>query len=355
MKKLRAAIIGQGRSGRDIHGKYFHTDTDRFEVVAVVEAIEHRRERALKEYEGCDVYETYQELFGRTDIDFVVNASFNHMHTPITIDLLDHGFNVLCEKPFGKTPKDVDDMIEASKRNNRTLAIFQQSRFAPYYQKVKSIADSGVLGRIVQISIAFNGFARRWDWQCCQEFSAGSLYNTGPHPVDQALNLLDYYDGTPNVFCKMDRVNTFGDAEDYVKLILTAPNRPLIDVEISSCDAYPSFTYKVQGSKGGLKGSMTQIDWKYYSEVSAPKQELTKVPLQTEDGLPKYCSEKLEWANEQWALEDAGTFTNAVRSIYSNLYDNLTNGTALIVTPEQVKQQIFVMNECHRQNPLSKF
>src|SRR5690554_6766863 len=77
MKKLNLAIIGQGRSGRDIHGKYFLTDPDRFKVVAVVEALEDRRNRAAEEY-GCDTYENYQELFGRSDIDLVVNASFSH-------------------------------------------------------------------------------------------------------------------------------------------------------------------------------------------------------------------------------------------------------------------------------------
>ena len=51
MKKLRVAIIGQGRSGRDIHGSYFLSEKNRnYEVVAVVELIEERRERARKEY-----------------------------------------------------------------------------------------------------------------------------------------------------------------------------------------------------------------------------------------------------------------------------------------------------------------
>jgi predicted dehydrogenase len=354
MKKLNVAIIGQGRSGRDIHGRYFHTDRERFQVVAVVDALEDRRKRAAEEY-GCDTYETYQELFSRTDIDLVVNSSFSYMHAPITIDLLNHGFHVLTEKPCARTPEDVQAMMDAGKKNNRMFAIFQQSRFAPYFEKVKSVMDSGVLGRIVQVSISFNGYARRWDWQCCQGFMGGNLYNTGPHPMDQALNLLDYYEGTPNVFCKMDRANTFGDAEDYVKVILTAPDRPLIDVEISSCDAYPSFTYKVQGTRGGLKGDMTHIDWKYYSEKEAPKQSLIKTPLKDEEGLPKYCSEKLIWTEESWNTSDPRTFTYAVKRLYDTVYDHLVDGTPLVVTPEQVKQQIAVINECHRQNPLSKF
>ena len=354
MKKLNVAIIGQGRSGRDIHAKHILTDTERFKIVAIVDAIEDRRKRAAAEY-GCDTYETYQELFDRSDIDFVMNASFSQMHAPITIDLLNHGFNVLTEKPCAKTPEDVQAMIDAAKKNNRMFAVFQQSRFAPYFEKVKDVIDSGALGRIVQISINFNGYARRWDWQCCQDFNAGSLYNTGPHPMDQALNLLDYYEGKPSVFCKMDRANTFGDAEDYVKVILTAPDRPLIDVEISSCDAYPSFTYKVQGTRGGLKGDMAHIDWKYYSEHEAPKQKLIKTPLQNAEGLPAYCSEKLIWSEESWNTDGPRTFTYAVKRYYDTIYNYLVDGTPLVITPEQVKQQIDVMNQCHLQNPLSKF
>ncbi len=353
MKKLNVALIGYGRSGRDIHGRHFHVDTDRFKVVAVVDNLEIRRKMAAEEF-GCDTYEDYKELFGRTDIDLVVNASFSHMHAPITIDLLDHGFNVLVEKPCAKTADDVQAMMDAAEKNGKMFAIFQQSRFAPYFEKVKSVIDSGVLGRIVQISINFNGFARRWDWQCCQDFMAGSLYNTGPHPMDQALNLLDY-EGTPNVFCKMDRANTFGDAEDYVKVILTAPDRPLIDVEISSCDAYPVFTYKVQGTRGGLKGNMTHIDWKYFSEDEAPKQTLIKTPLMDDEGNPLYCSEKLIWTEESWDSPDPRTFTYAVKRFYNMIYDHLVDGTPLVITPEQVKQQIAVIDECHRQNPLPKF
>ncbi len=354
MKKLRVAILGQGRSGRDIHGKYLLTATDKFEIAYVVDPLAHRRETAAQEY-GCTVYENYTELFDKTDIDFVINATPSHLHVDITTDLLNHGFHVLTEKPFAKTAAQVDALIATAEKNNRMLAIFQQSRFAPYYEQIKSVIDSGVLGRLLQVSIAFNGYARRWDWQCCQCFNGGSLYNTGPHPVDQALNILDDYDNMPGVFCKMDRVNTFGDAEDYVKLILTAPDKPLMDVEIISCDAYPSFTYNIKGSTGGLKGDMTKISWKYFKPEEAPEQHLIKEPLETEKGLPKYCKEQLKWYEEQWTVDDAGTFTHATGKLYQTVYDYITQNKPLIVTAKQVRQQIAVMEEAHRQNPLSVF
>ena len=78
MKKLNVAIIGQGRSGRDIHGAFFKSEyNEKFNVIAVVDAIEERRIRAKEEW-GCDIYADYRELFGRTDIDLVINSSFSH-------------------------------------------------------------------------------------------------------------------------------------------------------------------------------------------------------------------------------------------------------------------------------------
>lgn len=352
MKPINVAILGQGRSGLDIHGRYFLTDRERFRVTAVVDRLEDRRAKAQSLF-GCVVYDDYRALFGRDDIDLVVNSLPSYLHPPVTIDLLEHGFNVLTEKPMAATAEQVDEMIATSQRSGKMLAVFQQSRFASYYQKVKEVIASGKLGRIVQISIAFSSFARRWDWQTCQDFKGGNLYNTGPHPLDQALDLLDDWDHMPGVLCRMDRANVFGDAEDYVKLILTAPGKPLVDLEISSCQAYPNFTYNIQGTRGGLQGSLTELAWRWFDEQEAPRQHLIKTPLAHADGSPAYCSETLPWHEDSWkAGEDDTPFTTAVYRYYTTVYEHLTQGKPLVVTPQQVRLQIAVAQECHRQNPM---
>jgi hypothetical protein len=61
----------------------------------------------------------------------------------------------------------------------------------------------------------------------------------------------------------MDRAHTYGDAEDYVKLILISDGSPLLDVEISSSNAYSDYTYLVQGTCGTLKGTTNELEWKY--------------------------------------------------------------------------------------------
>ena len=100
-----------------------------------------------------------------------------------------------------------------------------------------------------------------WDWQTLTEYNGGNLLNTGPHPLDQALQLFGT-DIMPEVTCFMDRVNTYGNAEDHVFLILKGKNRPLIHLEISSCCAYPTFIYNIYGSNGGMKTTTSEAEWK---------------------------------------------------------------------------------------------
>ena len=103
MKKLNLAIIGQGRSGRDIHGAYYRSEKNLyFNVRYVVDYDERRRKQAETLYPGCETFADYRELFDKNDIDLVVNASYSQMHYDITKDLIEHGKNVLTEKPFAR-------------------------------------------------------------------------------------------------------------------------------------------------------------------------------------------------------------------------------------------------------------
>ena len=352
MRVLRVGIIGQGRSGRNIHAEYLKDQKEKFEIVAVSDLLKDRCERAEKEY-GCKSYQDYREMIHDKSLklDFVVNSSFSHMHAPISKEIMLAGLNVLSEKPFGKTAEDIHELIAVSKTTGRLLAVFQQSRFAPYYRKVCEVVQSGVLGNLQMVKIAFNGFARRYDWQTLQSYNAGGLYNTGPHPLDQALGFIGR-DIMPNVWARQAVVNCLGDAEDFSKVILSYPGRPVIDLEVCSNTNFTPYVYHIYGTYGSLMGNMEHLDWKYYIPEEAPAIKLIREPLPG----PSYCSDKLEFHEGHWDVkdDDKDLFGSMSARFYNNLYDAITTGAALTVTPEQVLQQIAVIDECHRQNPLPR-
>ena len=352
MKTIRVGIIGQGRSGHDIHARALVKFVgDRYKVVAVTDPRPAQLVSDTLEKE-CARLADYRGLFRRTDLDLIVNASPSHLHVPITLEALRAGFNVLCEKPIARSAAEVDTLVAAAKRKCRLFAIFQQSRFAPYFRQIRSVIDSGVLGRIVLVKMAWNSFGRRWDWQTLQEYNGGSLRNTGPHPVDQALQLFGT-DIMPRVACVLDRATTFGDAEDVVKLLLSGPGRPTIDIEICSNSAYNSYGYVVNGTYGSLAGTTEHLDWKYFKPEEAPKQTLTREPMPGRT----WCSEELKWHAGSWDLpkEGPGIYDTMAREFYLALYETIVDGKPLVVQPLEVRQQMAVMEECHRQNPLQPF
>jgi len=350
MTVLNVAIIGQGRSGRDIHGAQLSRDIERFRIAAVVDPLEDRRERAKREY-GCDVFEHYAQLKSRKDLDLVVNSAPSRFHVPITLDLLNNGFNVLCEKPFARTTADVDRMIEASTRSGKLVAVFQQSRYAPYFRQVQDVIASRVLGETVQISIAFSGFSRRYDWQTLTSEIGGNLHNTGPHPLDQALQLFGGSE-MPNVHCIMRNTVSYGDADDHTLLLLTREAGPIVHLEVSSCCTFPGPTYQVYGTRGGLKGDTKRLEWQYYDPRSAPGLKLICTPISKPDGTPSYCTDSLNWIKEEWnAPSGPGLFEYMCNEYYSMLYNTLVDGAPLEITVNQVRRQIAVLEECRRQNP----
>ena len=347
---IRVAVLGQGRSGLDIHCNWFQHSPSKYKLVAISDILKDRRERAEQELK-CDAYADYKEMLARDDIELVVNSLPSYLHPQASIDALKTGHNVVCEKPLGWSEAEVSRMIRAARKAGKVLAPFQQSRNAPHFQKILQVIDSGVLGRIVQINISYSGFSRRWDWQTLQEFKGGNLLNTGPHPMDQAMRLLDFKK-PKEIVCTMDRANTFGDANDHVKILMRTPGKPDIDVEISSCAMYPRPMFSVYGTQGGLTGSPTALEWKYFDPKKASARKLIREPLPG----PSYCRDDMQYIEKSWGpnKQQKNSFGYMSKCFYDYMYKVLREGAPLTITPEQVRVQVAVMEECHRQNPLSK-
>lgn len=353
IRKLKVAIIGQGRSGRDIHGLYFKCEENTlYDVVAIVEEDASRRARAAEEWPGAVILENYQELFPmKKGIDLVVNASYSQHHYSITKDLLEHKFNVLVEKPFGATRLECNELMRIAKENKLALAVFHQSLFSAAYLKAKEYIASGKLGETQQISIRYNGFSRRWDWQTLQCCVAGSTYNTGPHPIGFGLGFLDFDDDARVLYSKLACTEmTSGDADNYAKILLTAPGKPLVDIEISSIDAYNDFSFKVQGGKGTLKIRGSEYWAKYIEDGANPERPVSSKFIQKEDGTPAYCSEELVFVEEHDTLSLVAN--DASIQFYEMLYDHICKGKALTIKPEYAAKVVSVIETVHAQNPL---
>lgn len=354
MEKLRVAIIGQGRSGRNIHGAYFLSEVNtKFDVVAVVDAIEYRREKAIREF-GCKAFETYQELFAiKDEIDVVVNASFSQMHYPITMDLLNHGFNVVCEKPFGATYDEAMEMVETAKKNGVHLLVFQQSILVDNVEFMKNLIDTKKIGDVVTMDLKYNGYSHRYDWQTLQCCVAGGLYNSGPHPIGIALYLLDEWKDAKLCYSDLRCINTMGDSDDYARIVLEVPSGASAEIEVSSSDLSGPTQYRIQGTMGSLKMTGSKYTLTYVLEEELDIKPVQFESLADKNGDPMYCQEKIEKHVEEGEIV-ADPFSSGSANFYNAVYETLTTGKEFIIDPANIANVVRIIDEAHQQNPLPK-
>lgn len=335
---IRVGIIGLGRSGWNIHAKCLGGMSDGFVVAAVADPDKSRREEAQREL-GARVYTDAEELLADPQLDVVVVASPNRLHTPQACAAMLAGKHVVCEKPFGLSRHDADQMIRVSQQTGRVLAPFQNRRYEPHFLKVKEIIDSGQLGRILQIRMVWSQFTRRWDWQTLRSFGGGSLNNHGAHLLDHALEL--FGDSEPQVFADLQRSLTLGDTEDHVKLILHGPGSPTIDIESFSSCAYPGERWNIVGTNGGLRGTTEELRWKWMDWDTMPQRNVDDGPVQGRI----YQREEYEWHHDAW--ETPSDAVSPYVQFYRDLKQTLRSGEPLFITPGSVARQISVLEACH--------
>jgi len=348
---IRTAIAGQGRSGYGIHLNYLKTDPG-FAIAATADPQPDRCRDAVRET-GCQAYETVDEMLARGGFDLFVNATPSRFHADISIQALKAGFHVLGDKPSAPTVDKFDEILRTAEGAGRRYFAFQNSRYYPYFKKIREVIASGALGRVLCIRSNWSGFSRRWDWQTRQEELGGNLWNTGPHPVDQAIVL--FGPGVPNVFCRMEaeHFDIGGDANNFCALTLYGDGAPTIEIQVSSFLAYPQGEqYNIQGTLGGLTGGRNGLKWKYYRPEEAPPRKIW--PDWSRER--QYCIDSLPWIEESWSQAeldtDKGGFVALSRGLYHNLRDVLLHGAAADIAMDEVRRQIHVMEEAHRQNPL---
>jgi scyllo-inositol 2-dehydrogenase (NADP+) len=337
---VRVGIAGLGRSGWNIHAETILRMSDRFRVVAAIDASPERQAEAKARF-GCEAATDIQALNSDPNVELVVVATPNHLHAPHAIAAMEAGKHVLCEKPFAMSLVEADQMIATSRRTGRMLTVFQNRRFDPHFQKVREIIDSGVLGWIVQVRFAVHSFSRRWDWQTLKEFGGGTLNNMGAHFLDQ---LLSFFPGAlPAVNCFADRVLTLGDAEDHCVVMLRSPGCPLVQMELSSACGYPQENWLIMGTRGTLRGWFDRLEWRVAQFDQVPTPVLDRQPMPDRS----YNNEKIPWQDFTWAApldQTAGRYTH--ERFYESLYATLRQGAPLTVTPEQARRQMQVMDAC---------
>lgn len=197
MARLKVGIIGCGGIANGKHMPSIKA-VNRVDMVAFCDLIEERAQKAAKEYGTPDakVYTDYKELLKDESIDIIHVCTPNRSHAQISIDALNAGKHVMCEKPMAKTAADARRMVEAAKASGKKLTIGYQHRHKPASQYVKSCIERGDLGEIYYAkayAIRRRGTPNWGVFLNEYEQGGGPLIDIGTHSLDVTLYLMNNY------------------------------------------------------------------------------------------------------------------------------------------------------------------
>ena len=156
MKKTRVAIIGCGKIANAAHGPSYGKNPNA-EIAWCVDILPERA-RALAATFGSDATKTctdYREMLRDPAVDVVSVCVPNYLHAPITIDCLNAGKHVLCEKPAAMNYAEALQMKAAADQSGRILNIGVVNRFNTAVNKVRDMIQSGELGEVYHIYCSF--------------------------------------------------------------------------------------------------------------------------------------------------------------------------------------------------------
>ena len=196
-KKLRAGIIGCGGIAGGKHMPSI-AKTDRVDITAFCDIIEERAVKAAKEYGTADAktYTDYKKLLEDKTLDMVYVLTPNKSHSFITIEALESGKHVMCEKPMAKTSKEAREMVAAAKKTGKLLTIGYQTRYQGPSQFIKKAVERGDLGEIYFAKA--HALRRRAvpTWGVFlneEEQGGGPLIDIGTHALDLTLWYMNNY------------------------------------------------------------------------------------------------------------------------------------------------------------------
>ena len=144
--KIQIALIGAGGQGSDDTRNSIANGS---KLVAVADVYEGRLTRA-KEVWGDDIFTTrdYREVLARRDVDAVIVATPDHWHQRVSIDAMNAGKDVYCEKPMVQLLSDGQSVIDASRSTGRIIQAGSQRVSSVVYQKAKDLMAAGAIGQL---------------------------------------------------------------------------------------------------------------------------------------------------------------------------------------------------------------
>jgi predicted dehydrogenase len=162
---IQIALVGAGGMGQG--DARLATSIPGVKLVAACDCYDGRLTR-MKEVYGHDTFTTrdYREIVARKDIDAVIIATPDHWHSRISVDCLNAGKNVYCEKPMVHAIEEGQSIIGAQASSGKVFQVGSQYRSSLAYTKAREFFKQNAIGKLnsVEAWLDRNSAIGAWEY-----------------------------------------------------------------------------------------------------------------------------------------------------------------------------------------------
>lgn len=302
-KAWKVAFIGAGQIAQWSHIPNFQR-IENVQTVALCDVNETRAKTVAEQTRIAKTYADYRQMLEKEEPDIVVVASPNVYHKSMTLDALEAGAHVLCEKPLALTYADAVELFARAQARQRTLTVGTHLRYSDPMQRCKAHVDGGFFGNIYAARTLWqrrSGIPGYGSWFTNKDLAGGGvLFDIGVHALDRALYLMGYpqpVSVSGVLFSELGPrgmglggwgmdifkpgVNTRFDVDDMAWAFIRFANGAVMQFGVSWAAHYPEqFHVELYGANGGAQvGSRDKME--LYTNLNG--QDVTvQAPLPSE-------------------------------------------------------------------------
>jgi predicted dehydrogenase len=179
--RIAVAVIGVGFGIGQNHlvGIHEKANENNTVVAAAADVFNKRRDFAKTKanLKDADVYDDYRKMLERKDIDAVLIATHDPWHAQASIDSLEAGKHVYCEKPLTRYLGEAFQVYDKVKSTGKVFQVGSQGCSAGGYQKCAELIKAGKIGTLVwaQAWYSRNSLNGEWNYLVENETTAANI------------------------------------------------------------------------------------------------------------------------------------------------------------------------------------
>ena len=270
---LKFGMIGVGKICQGCHLPAYEKleQSGDVTVAALCDINEERLNDAAKRFPKAKLYTDYREMIKCEELDAVDICTPNNIHSEAAVFALEHGLNVMCEKPDAVSVKEAERMKDAAEKSGKTLMVIRNNRYRPSTKFLKQYIAEGKMG---EIYAGRCGWIRRrgipgWGGWFTDKAQAGGgpLIDLGVHIIDLSMYLMGNARPVTVSGCTYLKFPHTSyskiDVEDLAMGFIRFDNGACLQIEFSWASNIPGdqMFVELRGTKAGSR--MSGIDRKF--------------------------------------------------------------------------------------------